>query len=130
MVDIWTIIISVIIGDSIVMGIFVLILNPRLSGATAAKKIKSELLGDREFIRSMLKDLISFDDILDNLFERLRRKIQGTILSDAGTDQLVDRMISKSVAEAHPEMGIIVDLITSRYPKYGKLLNPTAVNNS
>jgi hypothetical protein len=120
--DIYTIIISVVIGDSLVMALFVLFLNPKLSGKTAAKKIKESLLEDKDFIKQFLKDMVSFEDIMDSLFNKLRLKLQGTLLGDSALDKMIDRTISKEIRDSDPQIEAIISLLSEISPNYAKIL--------
>lgn len=120
------IVLSVVLGDGIVMGVYTLFLAPKLSGKEAARRIKKEILGDKNFIKEMINQMVSFDDILDSLFgkfsEALRKKLQGTLLSDMALDKSIDRMISKEIKDQDPSLQVGIDLVKNLNPKYGKFL--------
>lgn len=71
--------IAVMFAEILFGVIFVLIMNPRLG----SKRIKKEIIEDRDFIADFLETLFSddFSTILDAEYEKLRKKLWGTISS-------------------------------------------------
>lgn len=122
--DILLIIGGVILGDAIVMAAFVLLLNPRLGAAAT----KTAILSDREFFHEIANRLVDHlmnpenQTKFEPLLEKLRQKIQGTMLTDKAMDATIDRMISTSIKEENPDIAMAVDAVKSVSPKYGRFL--------
>jgi len=120
--DIYSVILGVVLGDTLVMGLFVLILNPRLG----TNRIKKEIVDDRDFMVRVVDSLLAImgdnPGKLDPLYDRLQEKIQGTILSDQNVDRQVDRLISKEIVEQNPDIEVMIDLIGEVSPRLKKVL--------
>jgi len=122
MVLYWELLLVVILGDITTMGIFVLILNPRIG----TKRIKSEIVDDDEFMHRTVKRIIDIvreePEEFDPFISRIQEKIQGTILSDHAVDRMIDRTISREIRETNPEIDALIEVVSGISPRLGKTL--------
>lgn len=122
MIDLFSIIGGVILGDAIVMGIFVLILNPRLS----TQRIKDTILTDRDFIRKVTEEIAGViqeePEKFEGIFEEISKKFRELFESGKMIDMTADRIISKEIREQNPEIQLAIDMVSQISPKLGKAL--------
>ena len=122
MIDLFSVIAGVILGDAIVMGIFVLLLNPKIS----TQRIKDTILTDRDFIRSVtvaVADVIESEpEKFEGIYGHITEKFRELFENGKMIDMTADRIISKEIREQNPEIQLAIDMISQISPKLGKAL--------
>ncbi|MEM0135726.1 MAG: hypothetical protein QXU18_10980 [Thermoplasmatales archaeon] len=115
----------IILGDGTVMGIMVLLLNPKLS----SKSVKKALLEDSEFFDQVLDRLLEKPEKFEPLEEKFRQKLMGTISGQQNVEKIAEKVLDNAVLDSMKESDPNLDLFMTALKEFNPRLYKIASAN-